>query len=98
VVYKAVRADGSAFDINLYASQEEWPAEAAKLTADPFKEDMVLTTYISLNLWSGQLGPILKPVGLTNARIYVFYGYVLNEGDEEGKIIYNGQPIVVTMK
>jgi hypothetical protein len=101
VVYKVVDADGKAFDVNLYASQEEWPTELTNLTSHPFKEDVVFTQdnpNISLNLWTGQLGPILKPVGLTNARIYVFYGYVLNEGDEKGKIVYNSQPIMVTMK
>jgi hypothetical protein len=98
VVYKGVREDGSAFDVNLYASPEGWPAEVAKLTADPFRKDMTLGTHISLNLWTGQLGPILRTVGLNNARIYVFYGYVLNEGDDNGKIVYDGQPIMVTIK
>jgi hypothetical protein len=98
VVYKAINAEGSAFDVNLYASPEEWPDEVAKMTADPFKENVVLGTHVSLNLWTGKLGPILRTVGLTNARVYVFYGYVLNEGEETGKIIYDGQPIMVTIK
>jgi hypothetical protein len=94
-----------AFKVDLYASDvvsdkspKIWSDVMADMTSNPFKEDVVLGTHHSLNLLTGKLGPILKASGLTNARIYVFYGYVLNEGDDNGKIIYDGQPIMVTMK
>jgi hypothetical protein len=86
----------SFFPVNVYASAEQWPTELAKLTAQPFKNDVVLTEQVSLDLWTGKIGDLVTQLTTNTdnkARIYTFFGYAL----ADGTIVYNGMPIMTTM-
>jgi len=83
------------FPVDLYAVSKDWPTELAKLTAAPFKENVTLPDNISLDLWTGKLNELTEE---KQARFYTFFGYVLSDGIGNGTIIFNGMPIITTLK
>jgi hypothetical protein len=90
-IYSAIDSTKTTFLVNLYVPRDGWSGELAKMTARPFKENVVLGKNISVELWTGN---VTEWTILPKARIYTFVGYVLSNGT----IVYNALPIITTLK